>query len=90
MNLSTPCSVGLYNKLQVSLRCFQALMQALLVIWTKSKYYNTSSRLVPLLQLIMDHLIAQTLNFVPGEANSVIQSCRMQHAARAVEVLWAG
>lgn len=45
----------------------QSLMHALLVIWTKSKHYNSSSRLVPLLQLITDHLIAQTRNFMPGK-----------------------
>ena len=43
-------------------------MHALLLIWTKSKHYNTSSRLVPLLQLLMDSLIAQTRSFVPGKA----------------------
>ena len=45
----------------------QSLMHALLVIWTKSKHYNSSSRLVPLLQLITDHLIAQTRVFMPGK-----------------------
>lgn len=92
VNLSTPCSKGVSDRLKLSLRCCQTLMHALLVIWTESKYYNTSSRLVPLLQLIMDHLIAQTLNFVPGEANIVLQSCLLWllHAARGVKkVLWA-
>lgn len=44
-------------------------MHALLMIWTKSKYYNTSGRLVPLLQLIMDNLIAQTCSYVQGDAS---------------------
>ena len=48
-------------------------MHALLAIWTKSKHYNTSSCLVPLLQLIMDNLIAQTCTFVPGEAACFLQ-----------------
>ena len=47
-------------------------MHALLLIWTKSKHYNTSSRLLPLLQLIMDHLVAQTRSFVPGEATCIL------------------
>lgn len=42
-------------------------MQALLVIWTKSRHYNSSGRLVPMLQLIMDNLVAQTRSYMPGE-----------------------
>ena len=52
-------------------------MHSLLLIWTKSKHYNTSSRLVPLLQLIMDNLITQTRIFVQGEA----QGLEMFHLA---------
>ena len=44
----------------------QALMHALLLIGEQSTYYNTSSRLVPLLQLIVDSLVAQTRIFMKG------------------------
>ena len=43
-------------------------MHALLLIWEQSKYYNTSSRLVPLLQLIADSLVAQTCIFMKGNS----------------------
>ena len=59
------------------LRLHQSVMHALLVIWTKSKHYNSSSRLVPLLQLITDHLIAQTRNFMPGKQRQNIVGTRL-------------
>ena len=46
-------------------------MHSLLLIWEQSTYYNTSSRLVPLLQLIADSLIAQTRIFMKGNALTI-------------------
>lgn len=42
-------------------------MHGLLLIWIKSMHYNTNNRLVPLLQLIADHVIAQSCNYITGE-----------------------
>ena len=48
-------------------------MHALLLIWEQSRYYNTSSRLVPLLQLIADSLVTQTCIFMKG--NFLTHAC---------------
>ena len=44
----------------------QALFHTLLLVWTHSKHYNTSARLVPLLRLIVEDVIAQCRKFLPG------------------------
>ena len=44
----------------------QALFHTLLLVWTHSRHYNTSARLVPLLRLIVVDVIAQCRKFLPG------------------------
>jgi dynein heavy chain len=60
---------GIASVLQsLTVLCFppQAVFHMLLLVWTHSKHYNTSARLVPLLRLIVEDLIAQCRKHLPG------------------------
>jgi len=46
---------------------FKPLMHTLLMVWKHSKNYNTASRLVILMRMISNDLIAQACRFVQGE-----------------------
>ena len=70
----------------------QAVFHMLLLVWTHSKHYNTSARLVPLLRLIVEDVIAQCRKHLPGLYNALARltlakrPCILTQSRRA----WSG
>lgn len=61
----------------------QPLLHMLLLTWAHSGHYNTSTRLVALLRLIVEDLIRQCRVFLPGShAHSALtlHTCSPAHA----------